>query len=285
MHSNNNDHQQQQERGMMETTNSAKTPTTANNGQTFPVGSNSSSSSSRQYNDFKKSNQNNKKEQQQHHHHHHHHHRSALATSSQFHKQQMQLAARRAAHAESQHSRMSNSTAGRGGADSELNSFSNDPDFPVDNNINYKYSTVWDQMIDMIQEFRYHCGVFVNDNRVQLFIVALIAINALMMGIGTFDFVTENPNVDAAFEMVDMIFLIIFTVELGMQFAFYGWRLLSDGWLVFDTIIIVLSWAFAQVQIIRAFRIFRAFRLITRIKVLKNLVLGTFHGKSGFVFL
>jgi len=60
-----------------------------------------------------------------------------------------------------------------------------------------------------------------------------------------------------------------------MQFIFYGLMLLTDGWLVFDLIIITLSWAFAQVQIIRAFRIFRAFRLITRIKVMKNLVLGT----------
>ena len=42
----------------------------------------------------------------------------------------------------------------------------------------------------------------------------------------------------------------------------------------FDLVIITLSWGFSQVQIIRAFRIFRAFRLITRIKVLKNLVLG-----------
>jgi hypothetical protein len=44
--------------------------------------------------------------------------------------------------------------------------------------------------------------------------------------------------------------------------------------LVFDLVIIVTSWTFSQVQIIRAFRIFRALRLITRVKVMKNLVLG-----------
>ena len=131
-----------------------------------------------------------------------------------------------------------------------------------------------DKAYDKFQEFRYHCGVIVNSEAMQFFIVYLIAINAIMMGIGTFDFVRNNPKVDNAFELVDTIFLVIFTVELGMQFAFYGWRLILDGWLVFDLVIITLSWAFAQVQIIRAFRIFRAFRLITRIKVLKNLVLG-----------
>ena len=65
-------------------------------------------------------------------------------------------------------------------------------------------------------------------------------------------------------------------MELGLQFIYHGLRLLLDGWLVFDLIIIVTSWSFASIQIIRAFRIFRALRLVTRIKILKHLVLGTF---------
>ena len=128
--------------------------------------------------------------------------------------------------------------------------------------------------LDMINQFRYRCGSLVNNENVQFFIVFLIAINAIMMGVGTFDFVTQNPQIDKAFEMVDKVFLWIFTVELAMQFIFHGWRLLLDGWLVFDLIVIAVSWIFSDVQIIRAFRIFRALRLITRITVMKNLVLG-----------
>jgi hypothetical protein len=130
------------------------------------------------------------------------------------------------------------------------------------------------QAIEAFHLFRYWCGTIINDDRVQFFIVSLIAINAIMMGIGTFEFVTENPNVDRAFEMIDQIFLIIFTIELAMQAIYHSWKMLLDGWLVFDLVIIVTSWSFSQVQIIRAFRIFRALRLITRIKVMKNLVLG-----------
>lgn len=128
--------------------------------------------------------------------------------------------------------------------------------------------------VDQLQKYRFACGTFVNDHRVQLFIVTLIAVNALMMGIATFDFVREDPDVSNAFEIVDQIFLVIFTVELGLQFVYHGWRLLLDGWLLFDLIVIVTSWSFSSVQIIRAFRIFRALRLITRIKTMKNLVLG-----------
>jgi hypothetical protein len=125
------------------------------------------------------------------------------------------------------------------------------------------------------QELRSLCGRLVNHDRTQMVIVTLIAINALMMGIGTFPFVTQDPTVKNAFDLTDTIFLVIFTVELGMQFVYRGYTLLLDGWLVFDLIVIVLSWCFDSVQVIRAFRIFRALRLITRVKVMKNLVLGT----------
>lgn len=133
------------------------------------------------------------------------------------------------------------------------------------------------EAMDLFNQFRYRCGSIVNNEHVQLVIVMLIAVNAIMMGVATFDFVTENPQVDQAFEVTDQVFLIIFTIELSLQFIFHGWRLLLDGWLVFDLIVIAMSWTFAEVQIIRAFRIFRALRLITRIEVMKNLVLGKNH--------
>jgi hypothetical protein len=104
--------------------------------------------------------------------------------------------------------------------------------------------------------------------------VLLIVINAAMMGVATYDFVKKDPDMDAAFEKIDETFLIIFTVELCMQFVYLGWRLVLDGWLLFDLIIILTSWSFSSVQIIRAFRIFRALRLVTRIKIMKNLLLG-----------
>mmetsp|Transcript_8458 Transcript_8458/g.14004 ORF Transcript_8458/g.14004 Transcript_8458/m.14004 type:complete len:362 (+) Transcript_8458:129-1214(+) len=127
-----------------------------------------------------------------------------------------------------------------------------------------------------VQHFRLLCGKIVNNERVQLFIVFLIAVNAVMMGVGTFDFVTKNPEVDSAFETIDQVFLIIFTVEISLQLIYHGHRLFLDGWLIFDFIIIVVSWSFSSVQIIRAFRIFRALRLVTRVKVMKNLVTAVF---------
>lgn len=128
---------------------------------------------------------------------------------------------------------------------------------------------------EMIDQFRYNCGMFVNNPKIQFTIVILIAINAIMMGVGTYSFVRENEKLDQIFESIDLAFLVVFTVELFLQLVYHGWRLLLDGWLVFDLVIILTSWSFSSVQIIRAFRIFRALRLVTRIKIMKNLILGT----------
>ena len=123
-----------------------------------------------------------------------------------------------------------------------------------------------------IRQFRDKVGAMVNNDLVQKVIVFLIAVNSLLMGIGTFDFVTENPQLDYAFNFTDKVFLIIFTIELVMQIIYHGFALFLDGWLVFDFVIVTLSWVFNSMQGIRAFRIFRALRLVTRFKTMRNLV-------------
>jgi hypothetical protein len=131
------------------------------------------------------------------------------------------------------------------------------------------------EFADMINQLRFNCGMLINNTNVQFVIILMISINAIMMGIGTYDFVKRDEHLNNVFETIDLVFLIIFTVELFLQFIYHGWRLLLDGWLVFDLAIILTSWSFSSVQIIRAFRIFRALRLVTRIKIMKDLILGT----------
>ena len=127
-----------------------------------------------------------------------------------------------------------------------------------------------------VQQCRKFCGACVNNERVQLGVIVLIAINALTMGITTFNVVSESIAVSHAFDIVDTVFLSIFTLELAMQLIYHGLHLFLDGWLLFDFLIIIMSWSFASIQIIRAFRIFRALRLVTRMKVMKNLVEALF---------
>ena len=120
-------------------------------------------------------------------------------------------------------------------------------------------------------------GTIINNDRVQYFILALIMINAIMMGVATFPAVKDNPDVSSIFELIDQIFLWIFTIESGCQLIFHGWTLFKDGFLVFDMFIVILSWALEGTQVIRAFRIFRALRLVNRVKVMKNLILAVLN--------
>jgi hypothetical protein len=125
-----------------------------------------------------------------------------------------------------------------------------------------------------LRKSRNFVGGIVNDIWVQRVMILLIVINAIMMGVGTFDFITDSPERTDIFEKTDLVFLIVFTVEAAMQLYFHGIALFLDGWLVFDFVIISLSWAFAGIQVIRAFRVFRAFRLLTRVPILKNLTVA-----------
>ena len=128
-----------------------------------------------------------------------------------------------------------------------------------------------------VRAIRNAAGTIVNNASFQMGIVVLILINSIMMGIATFDFVDKNPDAAVtAFEIIDKIFLVIFTLELALQFIYRDIKLFLDGWLVFDFCIVVMSWSLESLQIVRTFRVFQALRLVTRVKVLKNLVAALF---------
>lgn len=139
-----------------------------------------------------------------------------------------------------------------------------------------KLSTRVPSWFHTLNNGRKYIGERINDFRVQNFILLLIVINSIMMGVATFPFVKESPDLSYKFDLADQIFLIIFTVESGLQLLYYGWFLFKDGFLVFDLLIVIMSWALEGTQVIRAFRIFRALRLITRIEVMRNLVMALF---------
>lgn len=137
------------------------------------------------------------------------------------------------------------------------------------------------------------------------FIVLFIFVNSLMIGIGTLDEIDNNDTARKAFEMSDNIFLIIFTVEVLLSTIHFlrldklnfdptssrTWlpsippltrqerkvRPMTQAWLIFDLVVVTFSWIFRKGSIVRAFRIFRAMRLISKVKSLKNLTRALLH--------
>lgn len=130
------------------------------------------------------------------------------------------------------------------------------------------------------QQSRRVVGRLVNNEYVQITIILLIVANGILIGFSTTDIVEERGHEELVAQ-IDKAFLIIFTIEIVMQLYYYAFALFLDAWLVFDLIVVVISWAAEMgsngendLTVLRAFRIFRISRLITRVKPLRDLVLA-----------
>ena len=127
------------------------------------------------------------------------------------------------------------------------------------------------------QSFCGKCGKFVNSRPVQAFIMILIIVNSIMMAIGTFKFVTDDPSVLYAFDTADAVFLSIYTVESVLQVIYHGRRIYQDKWSSFDLVLVLISWIFSfassiPVQAARSLRIIRILCLIPKLESMKIII-------------
>ena len=119
---------------------------------------------------------------------------------------------------------------------------------------------------------REKCGQIINHEKTQKFIIAVIIFNSILLGFEAFDFVGRNPNIQHAFDILDFICLMFFTVEILMQFIYRRWEMCRDPWLSFDFAIVTVSWMSHSLEGGKAFRIIRALRIVMRMHDLKELV-------------
>jgi voltage-gated sodium channel len=120
---------------------------------------------------------------------------------------------------------------------------------------------------EWIANTRLLVGLIVNHVKVQQLILLLIILNSIAMGVATLPSIEENPELHQIFSAVDQIFLIVFTLELLLQWVHPGLGLVRDPWLVFDALVVLASWLLESSRIARAFRIFRVLRLFARLTV------------------
>jgi hypothetical protein len=121
--------------------------------------------------------------------------------------------------------------------------------------------------------------------------LACIVVNAILMGAEPSRFVTENSRIQQLLDFFDLVFLSMFTLEVSVQLLYRGFSFFRDKWLIFDLVIISLSWNLNHISVFRAFRIFRAIRLIGRVGALRDLteamvsVMPRMLTIGGFLFL
>lgn len=145
-------------------------------------------------------------------------------------------------------------------------------------------------------ELREKCGALVNSKPMDVFIITSIIVNSILMAIGTFSFVKDNPSTLAAFGTANTVFLCIYTVESFLQVVYHGPYIYKDSWASFDLFLVVLSWSFLfanniPIQSARSLRTIRILRLVPKLKSLKAIivavgrVLPKVGGIAGILFL
>ena len=121
-------------------------------------------------------------------------------------------------------------------------------------------------------KLRNRVGRFVNSKWIQIFVGTIIISNALLLGALTYLY--EDPDTASKLEVLETVFLSLFTAELMCQLLYLGKQSIKHGWIVFDTILVVVSWIFldSNISILRSFRVFRLFALASRWGALRRLV-------------
>ncbi|MBO1752295.1 ion transporter [Actinotalea sp. BY-33] len=123
----------------------------------------------------------------------------------------------------------------------------------------------------------------VESSRVQRFVVAVILVNAVLLGLETDARVMAS--VGGAVRLLDTLCLAVFVVELVLKMLAYGTSFWRSGWRVFDFVVVGIAlvpgagpWA-----VLRSLRVLRVLRLLTVVPSLRKVVAAFLHAIPGLL--
>lgn len=114
----------------------------------------------------------------------------------------------------------------------------------------------------------------VHSDRFQTAVIAVIIVNAIVLGLETSDWMMANFG--TLLVTLDRIALAIFVVEIGLKLYADRLSFFRSGWNIFDFLIVAIALmpATGGLSVLRALRILRAFRLISALPSLRRVVEG-----------
>lgn len=141
----------------------------------------------------------------------------------------------------------------------------------------------------LLQWFRLTTGKIVRSQVFKRATFATILINSALMGIVTLD---EMQGHQAALTLMNRLinlFRALFTVELFLDFAHYQKDAIFMGWIMFDVLIILLSWTVSiSFLVMRSFRLIRSLRKASKffeLNLLVKAILKVTNKMAGVVVL
>ena len=117
---------------------------------------------------------------------------------------------------------------------------------------------------------------FIESERTQNVIVAVIVVNAIVLGLETWP--AAMASFGDALWLIDRVCLAIFVAELAIKLVVYHRRFFADGWNIFDFVVVgvALVPAGEGLSVLRALRILRVLRLLSVMPRLRQVVQGLF---------
>jgi len=116
------------------------------------------------------------------------------------------------------------------------------------------------------------CKRVAESTRFQLFILGVIVVNAVVLGLETYDAIDEE--VGSTLNVLNDVFLGIFVVEIAIRIAAHGSRpqdYFKNGWNVFDFIIIGGAFVPGLRQNTTALRVLRLLRIVRVVSLFPDL--------------
>lgn len=122
---------------------------------------------------------------------------------------------------------------------------------------------------------------FIEHPLFERFILALILINAVTLGLETMPGVMQTFG--GLIHVLDGLILVIFVLEIGSRMLVRGWRFWTDGWSVFDFIVVSITFlpGSDNISVLRALRTIRALRLISIVPSMRRVVTGLLNALPG----
>ena len=115
---------------------------------------------------------------------------------------------------------------------------------------------------------------FIDHARFQRVIIALILLNAAILGLETDQGVMDSWGNVLLF--IDTIILSVVVIEIVLRLMVHRWQFFRDPWSVFDFIVVVIALipASGPFQVLRALRVLRVLRLLTMVPSMRRVVGG-----------
>ena len=115
---------------------------------------------------------------------------------------------------------------------------------------------------------------FVESTAIQRFIIALIVVNAVVLGMETSKSLMQSYG--QWLSLINVIILYVFVVELLLRLFVYRLRFFTQPWSIFDTIVVLVAFipgsqAFAA---LRALRVLRVLRLLSMVPTMRKVIEG-----------